>query len=170
MTEQSDIPIVKRDESYEQFYRREYGRLVGLAYVLSGSRSGAEDLAQEALAAAFRQWDRIEQPGAWVRRVLTNQSVSQVRRRIVESKTLKRLAGSSHASLPGISTQGEEVWDAVRRLPQRQAQSVALFYLEDLPLEEIAGILDCSVGSVKTHLKRARQTLARRPDIKEGQR
>ena len=52
-----------------------------------------------------------------------------------------------------------EVWDLVRRLPKRQAQAVALHYLEDLPVSEIAEILECSPGSVKTHLSRGRQAL-----------
>jgi RNA polymerase sigma-70 factor (ECF subfamily) len=54
------------------------------------------------------------------------------------------------------------VWAEVRRLPRRQAQVVALRYVLDLELREIADVLGCSVGAVKTHLNRARQTLALR--------
>ncbi|MDH3729509.1 MAG: hypothetical protein OES13_00085 [Acidimicrobiia bacterium] len=57
----------------DRFYARECRSVVGLAYVLSGSRLGAEDLAPEAFAAAYRSWDRIgdyDKPGAWVRRLL----------------------------------------------------------------------------------------------------
>ena len=46
-------------ESFDSFYQREVTAVVGLAFVLSGSRTGAEDLAQEGFLAAYRQWDRI---------------------------------------------------------------------------------------------------------------
>ena len=56
------------------------------------------------------------------------------------------------------------MWAHVRRLPKRQAQSIALFYVYDLGIAEIAATLGCSVGSVKVHLTRARATLAARLD------
>jgi DNA-directed RNA polymerase specialized sigma24 family protein len=69
--------------------------VVGLAYALSGSRWGAEDLAQDAFLAAHRDWERIgsyEHPGAWVRRVVANLSVSMFRRRATEARALARVA------------------------------------------------------------------------------
>ena len=63
------------------------GHGTGLAYALSGNRSLAEDLAQEAFLAAYRNWPRVstyEQPGAWVRRIVANLSVSAFRRKVVE--------------------------------------------------------------------------------------
>jgi DNA-directed RNA polymerase specialized sigma24 family protein len=89
--------------SFEDFYVREYPAVVGLAYALSGSRWGAEDLAQEAFLAAHRQWDRIgsyDQPGAWVRRVVANLSVSSFRRRAAEAKALARFALTQAPPLP----------------------------------------------------------------------
>ena len=56
----------------------------------------------------------------------------------------------------------DRVWDEVRRLPVRQAQAIALHYLEDLPVSDIAAILECSESAVKTHLTRARARLAER--------
>ncbi len=60
--EAGDAPII-RGESFESFYARQQRRLVGLAFSVSGSRLGAEDLAQDALAAAYRDWDRIQRWG-----------------------------------------------------------------------------------------------------------
>ena len=54
-----------------------------------------------------------------------------------------------------------EFWRSVRALPARQAQAVALFYLEDYSVRDIAAVLDCSEGTVKTHLSRARTAVAR---------
>lgn len=159
-------PQVERPlETFEEFYRREYAPVVGLAYALSGSRSGAEDLAQDAFFAAHRNWERIagyEQPGAWVRRVVANLSVSAFRRRVAEAKAMARAAFGERVELPDLGSVDPEFWAAVRALPRRQAQVIALFYIDDRPIAEIADILEMSPGTVKRHLHNGRQTLARR--------
>jgi RNA polymerase sigma-70 factor, ECF subfamily len=150
-------------ESFESFYRREFREVVGLAYALSGSRLGAEDLAQEAFIAAHQRWDRIsgyDKPGAWVRRVVSNKAVSAFRKRAAEAKAMARLAGQRHQPLPEMEPEDEEFWRMVRRLPNRQAQAIALFYIEDRSVIEIADILDCSPSTAKVHLFRGRQALA----------
>ena len=63
----------------------------------------------------------------------------------------------------------EAFWQAVRRLPPRQAQAVALYYLEDYSVREISEILDCSEGTVKTHLSRARDSVARHLRLEDPQ-
>lgn len=160
-----DMPVVGRGEPFEAFVRREGNRLVGLAYALSGSRSVAEDLAQEALLAAYRKWDevsRLDNPGAWVRRVIANRAVSLIRRRVTEAKHLVKLAADRHSGDLEVSSDTEWIWQQVRRLPKRQAQVIALRYYDDLSLAEIAAVLGCSKETVNTHLRRARATLARR--------
>jgi RNA polymerase sigma-70 factor (ECF subfamily) len=152
--------------AFEDFYRDEYAAVVGLALALSGSRSGADDLAQEAFLAAHRNWQRIgwyDQPGAWVRRVVANLSVSAVRRRVAEAKALARVAAFGERTVvPDLAAGDPEFWAAVRSLPRRQAQVVALFYLEDRAIADVAAILDMSPGTVKRHLHDGRRTLAHR--------
>ncbi len=66
-------------DSFEDFFRREYRSVLGLAVALSGDRWAAEDLTQEAFAAAERKWARVgslDRPQAWVRRIVANKSVS----------------------------------------------------------------------------------------------
>jgi len=158
-------PVVGVPEPFDRFYEREYRPVVALAYALSGSTSGVEDLAQEAFLVAYREWDRVgryDDPGAWVRRVVANRSVSVWRRRVAELKALSRLVGRNRTAPTEMESANEQVWKAVRRLPRRQAQVVALRYLEDRPVDEIAGILECSAGTVKQHLFRARKALAAR--------
>lgn len=92
---------------------------------------------------------------------MANRSVSVIRRRVVETKALPKLVRSDEL-LPELSPESSEVWREVRRLPKRQAQVVALHYLEDLALDEVGGILELSVETVRTHRRRARKTLARR--------
>lgn len=158
-------PAIETPETFEDFYVREYPAVVGLAYALSGSRWGAEDLAQEAFLAAHRDWGRIgayDQPGAWVRRVVANLSVSAFRRRASEAKALVRVAFGQTTSVPDLAAGDPEFWAAVRALPRRQAQVVTLYYLEDRSAAEVADILQITLGTVKRHLYNGRQALARR--------
>lgn len=156
-------------EDFQSFYAREHRSVVGLAYVLSGSRWGAEELAQEAFTEALRHWDRIagyDDPGAWVRRVAANKAVSWLRRRGAEARALLRIGGTDY-TVPPVDPTADHVWKAVRRLPNRQAQAIALRYLDGLEVSEIAGVLQCSVNTVHTHLRRARERLAEWLDEKE---
>ena len=149
--------------SLDEVYRREFPSLMALAYGLSGSRSAAEELVQDAFLAAHRQWSRIggyDDLGAWLRRVVVNRSVSAVRRRVAESRALTRLGTRPPLPAP-LPAPDEELWRAVRALPRRQAQAVALYYGDDRSIAEIATILDCAEGTVKAHLHAARQALAK---------
>jgi RNA polymerase sigma-70 factor (ECF subfamily) len=149
---------------FEAFYRAEYRPVVGLAYALSGSRIAAEDIAQDAFLAAHKQWDRVafyDRPEAWVRRVVANLSVSLFRTRMREASALARLKAPAHY-LPELPSADAAFWKALRSLPRRQAQSLALHYLEDRPVAEIAEILGCSDSTVKVHLHKGRIALARK--------
>ncbi len=155
-------------ETFEAFYEREYTRVVALAFTLSGSRSGAEDLAQEAFLAAHRRWGEIgsyDRPDAWVRRVVSNAAVSLVRRRVAELKALARLG--RQPLVPELPPSSEGFWAEVRALPRRQAQVLALHYLEDRPVAEIAQILGLATGTVTAHLHAGRTALARRLEAEE---
>ena len=170
MQESSEAAVEAPLEAFEDFYVREYPAMVGLAYALSGSRWGAEDLAQEAFLAAHRDWGRVgayQQPAAWVRRVVANLAVSAIRRRVAETKALARIALGRGEAVPDLAAADPEFWAAVRALPRRQAQVMALFYLEDRSIADVAGILDMTLGTVKRHLYDARQTLARRLRARE---
>jgi RNA polymerase sigma-70 factor (ECF subfamily) len=159
----TDEPVVVGLPSFEAFYRREFRATVALAYALSGSRTGAEDLAQEAMVVAHQKWDvvaRLERPDAWVRRVVSNMAVSAYRRRRSEARALARLAGRRQESLPPLEPVDEEFWAAVRSLPDKQAKAVALHYLDDMAVNDIAEVLDCSPSTAKVHLFRGRKNLA----------
>ena len=153
-------------QRFEEVYLREFASVFALAYAMTGSRWAAEDITQDAFVVAHRQWDRIggyDDPGAWVRRVAANLAVSGVRRRLAEARALvRRLAGRReppYAALPG---EDGDFWRAVRRLPRRQAQVVALVALDDLSTAEVAATLGCSQRTVQVHLQKARVLLARR--------
>jgi RNA polymerase sigma-70 factor (ECF subfamily) len=148
-------------ETFDAFYVREYHQMVALAAAVSGSRTAAEDLAQEAMVRALRHWDRIaeyDRPGTWARRVTINLASSHVRRLRVEARSLLRLGRPR--PIPPPSPEHTGVWEELRRLPARQRAAIALFYLEDRPVEEIAEIMECAPATARVHLHRGRQALA----------
>ncbi len=160
--ESLEIEPLTAVRSFETFYAAEYRSVVGLAYALTGSRSASEELAQDAFSTAFRQWGKIggyEKPEAWIRRVLVNASRSRGRRLGAELRAITRLSGRRER-LMELPEPDHEFWAAVRALPTRQCQAVTLHYLEDHAVDQIAEILDCTSGTVKQHLFRARQALA----------
>lgn len=149
-------------ESFDAYYQRDYKSLVGLAFVFTGNRWTAEDLVQDALSEAHRRWHDIgayDDPGAWVRRVLVNRSTSRFRRLKSEAKMLAKV-GARRQDPVALDEPSLEVWEAVRALPKRQAQVIALQYWEDLSVAEIGTIIGCGTETVKTHLKRGRAALA----------
>ena len=152
-----DVPI------FTAFFEREYRGVVGLAAVLSGSWLVAEDLAQEAFAAAHRRWVDVanyESPEAWVRRVVANLAASWVRRRWREARVMVRLGRERGPAWDALEPEHEEFWAAVRALPKRQAQCVALFYFEDRSVPQVAAILKIAQSTVRVHLHKGRVALA----------
>ena len=155
-----------RPERFEDVYLREFTGVFALAYAMSGSRWAAEDIAQDAFVVAHRHWGRIggyDDPGAWVRRVAANLAVSGVRRRLAEARALVRLAARQQQQpYADLASEDGDFWRAVRRLPRRQAQVVALLALGELSTAEVASTLGCSQRTVQVHLQKARVALAER--------
>jgi RNA polymerase sigma-70 factor (sigma-E family) len=169
---QGGAEVVRLPGRFEYFYLQEYPGVVALAYALSGSRTGAEDIAQEAFLRAYRDWDRVgsyEHQAAWVRRVAANLATSGLRRRLVETRALIRLAGRWEPAVDPMPAENAEFWAAVRALPSRQAQAVALYYLEDRSIQQTAAVLGCAEGTVKAHLAKARRALSRQLKVDGGE-
>ena len=150
-----------RPQTFESFYRRELVGVVALARALCGP-AHADDVAQEAMLVAYRRWADVQhhdRPGAWVRRVAVNLATSTLRRRAVEAKAMLRLGARPPVAVE-LEPSADAFWAEVRRLPRRQAQVVALHYVEDLSVAEVAATLGCAEGTVKQHLSRARTALS----------
>jgi RNA polymerase sigma factor (sigma-70 family) len=164
-----DYPI--RIVSFPAFYEAEYRPMVRLAVALVGRRDVAEELVQDAFVSLHRRWDQVskyESPEGWLRRVVMNRSMSALRRRAVEARLLGRLSRlrERHSELPEVEG---EIWQAVAALPKRQAQVIALMFVDDLSVSEIAAVLECEENTVRTHLRRARQSLAARLGLEDEQ-
>ena len=85
-----------------------------------------------------------------------------VRRRLLEARALARLLAGRGPAVAELPDQDAEVWRAVRALPRRQAQVIALRYVADASVAEIARTLGLAEGTVKAQLHRGRQSLAAR--------
>lgn len=147
---------------FASLYAEEYGRVLAVAYALSGSWVVAEEVTQEAFLKAFRRWEQVAgfaHPGAWVRTVAANLARSRLRRAGAEVRALLRLGGRTASGPDPIPEDLKAVWQAVRRLPGRQAQAVVLYYLADLPVAEVAAHMGVAEGTVKAHLHQARRRL-----------
>jgi RNA polymerase sigma-70 factor, ECF subfamily len=149
--------------SFDALFAAERGRIVATVFALAGSAAVAEEITQEAFLRLHVHWTKVsryDRPDQWVRRVAVNLAVSRRRRRTNEERALRRLGGRANVIAQPLDAGDDALWAAVRALPRRQAQAVALHYVDDLPIAEIATILGCAPGSVQTHLFRARQALA----------
>lgn len=147
--------------AFDAFYRNHFTRAVALAHALAGPRA-AEDIAQEAFWATFKKWEDLEHPEHWLRRVIANRSRSALRRRYLEAALLPRLRTEAASAQVEPGPDLEEFWAAVRALPKRQAQVVALLHVEGLSAAEVAEVLECSEATVRVHRHRARKRLAER--------
>jgi RNA polymerase sigma-70 factor (ECF subfamily) len=155
---------------FDDFYREHYSGAVRLALSLTGRMSLAEEFAQDAFVSAHGSWDRVaafDRPDLWLRRVLVNRCMSGWRRTRTERRLVERLHDTTRSEIqrrveaePGSAGRDAEVWRAVRSLPRRQAQVIALRYLDDLTTREIGEVLGCSDDTVRTHERRARIALA----------
>lgn len=132
---------------FDRFYRDQWPAAVRLAHLLTGDASSAEDLAQDALARMAPRYESLDNPGAFLRTCIVNACRSLHRARGRESRRMLRLVsrGSTSAGL-GAS----ELLDAVDRLPYRQKAVLVLRYYEDRTEAEIASILGCRPGTVKS--------------------
>jgi RNA polymerase sigma-70 factor (sigma-E family) len=171
--QQADGPGVGRDQptaadQVTTLYRVHGMDLVRIAAVMLGSRAGAEDAVQDAFYGLYRRWHQLADPRnalPYVRSAVMNRCRSELRRQA----RLQRRADQNHRPLDAESPEqaailGEEHRDvlaALRRLPDRQRESLILRYFMDLPEPEIAAAMGVSQGTVKSTTSRALAALAR---------
>lgn len=155
----SDVSV-----AFEDFVVARGPALVRFAHALCGDRQLGEDLVQEVLLKAYRRWARLDSPEAYLRTALCRELVSWRRR---------RSAGERPSDLPdrvGPSDsdavdEHDAAWRLLCQLPTRQRAVLALRYWEALPDREIAALLGCSEGTVRSSASRAFAALRAHPDL-----
>lgn len=148
------------EKEFREFVANRSSSLLRLAVLLSGGdRHAAEDLLQSALLKVADHWRRIEEPEAYVRQVLYRQQVSRWRlRRREREVTVAAPPKGAAADRCGAADLRIVMRQALARLTPRQRTVLVLRFFEDLPEGEVARLLDCSVGTVRstTHRSLAR--------------
>jgi RNA polymerase sigma-70 factor (sigma-E family) len=156
-----------------ELYVRHAHEAVRLAYLLTGDRALAEDLAQDAFVRAAGRLIHLRDPGAfgaYLQRTVVNLSHSYFRRKKVERAYLERAGAAIRTqAAPGPDhslEDREELWTALGQLSQRQRTALVLRFYEDLSEQRVAELMNCRPGTVKSLVSRGLQTL--RNEIRGG--
>lgn len=148
---------------FAELYQHAWPRLLRSAYGITGDRQLAEDAVQVAFAKAYASWSRVrraDDPVAYLRMMAVNAALANARKasnrreRPTDQLPERRVdAGADRV----VERQG--LWAAVTALPPRQRAVVVLRYYEDLSEAEIAQVLGCAPGTVKSQASAALKTL-----------
>jgi RNA polymerase sigma-70 factor (sigma-E family) len=157
-----NVAASERERAFGEFVAGRYASLVRTAFLLTGDRGHAEDLVQVSLLRTFRAWGRLrarENAEAYARTTMI--------RLASRWRSRRWMAEIASADIPDCDTPDhtEEVDEAVRvraallALPWSQRAVLVLRYFDDLPEYEVAALLNCSVGTVKSRASRGLATL-----------
>ncbi|MEU7859222.1 SigE family RNA polymerase sigma factor [Nonomuraea sp. NPDC049141] len=138
---------------YQDFVATRSDRLLRTAYLLTRNWATAEDLLQESLAKAWFAWPGVDEPEAYVRRVLVTTYTSWWRRRWRRELPSDDLPDTPTSD--PVSDERDALWRALGRLTARQRAVVVLRFYEDLPVTEVARLLGCEPGTVKSQSAKA---------------
>ena len=168
-TDAEIIQLVQAGRGQEAFdrlvpaYRR---RVFGLAYGILRDRAAAEDLAQEVfvkLWQALPRYDGRAQLSTWIYAITRNAAISALRARrrsvsLSDPAVLEEVEGVT--STPAVATDDAALRRHIEALPDKQRQAITLYYLDERPVNEVAEMMGLPANTVKTHLHRARASLA----------
>lgn len=148
-------------DGFDGFYEAHFGDIVAMAYRLTSDIDEARDIAQEAFCRAWHRWQHLsgyDNPITWVRRVATNLAYSRWRHlRVTTEHLAQHKADDTTVAPPNLDH--ITIVAGLRKLPRDQCVALVLHHMLDLPVTEIAEVLDVPVGRVKMWLHRGRHTL-----------
>jgi len=146
-----------------ELYRRHAPEAIRLAYMLTGDRQLAEDLVQDAFVKLAGRLAHLRDPGAfpaYLQRTVVNLVNSHLRRKRLERAYLRRATAEAPTTMATPDTDRRlELWADLQRLPSRQRAAVVLRIYEDLPERQVADILGCRPGTVRSLVSRGLSTL-----------
>jgi RNA polymerase sigma-70 factor (ECF subfamily) len=151
----------KRDqEEFERVFRSAYRAVLLTASLVLQDRGRAEEVTQDAFLRLYERWGNavaFEYPEAWVRKVAVRDAIRRARRERVVPVVDMVDTQSAGDRVPDI-----DLLRAVGALPPKQRAAVGLYYLEDLPVDEVAELMEVAPATVRQHLFKARSQLAER--------
>jgi len=147
------------DDAFREFAEQRLDALVRFGWALTGSRDAAHDLVQTALTRTALAWPRVQRkdnPEAYVRQTMVRTQINTWRGRRpvadVDVSELTIIDATDHAT---VDAERDSVWRALATLPARQRAVVVLRFYEDRSEAEIADLLGCSRGTVKSQCAKA---------------
>jgi RNA polymerase sigma-70 factor (sigma-E family) len=156
----------ERDADFADFFAAAWPRLLRTTYAVTGDLQLAEDTLQTAFARAYAAWARVsraDEPLAYVRRMAINAALQHHRRASTRRESVVEVIREQPQRDPEDDWLAhDEVWIAIRALPPRQRAVVVLRYYEDLSERQIADVLRCRPGTVKSQSSAALATLRAR--------
>ena len=147
-------------QGFGEWYADAYPRLVAALALIGHDRDLARDAGAEACARALERWDRVQamsSPDGWAYRVGVNVLRRLYRRAAIERRLLARIRPESSIEPAELDP---ALWAAVRALPDRQREAIALRYVLDLEQHEVAEAMGIRPGTVASTLHAARAQLA----------
>jgi RNA polymerase sigma-70 factor (sigma-E family) len=152
--EEASVSGSRSSSTMDELYARHVTRAIRLAYLMTGDRDASEDIVQDAFIRVFGRWRHLrhrESFEAYLRKAVINGARSHLRRRGVEQRFLAREAGfrPDGTQEPAGLLDGR-LREVLLSLPLRQRAVVVLRYYEDLSEEQVATLLGCSRGNVKS--------------------
>ena len=158
-------------DAFEQLFRDHERRIYGLALHMLGDAGAAEDVLQDTFLRAWENLHRLRHDKAfsgWLRRIALNLIWDRIRSRPPEEEM--ELAVAERVPDPAPPAEGtllralaaRQVQEAVLKLPEHQRVVLAMYYWEDMPVNDIAVTLGIARGTVISRLARGREALRRR--------
>lgn len=157
-------------DSFEDWYRVVYPRVVTTLTAAFGSADVAADATADAFVKAFQRWDRVgrmDRPDGWVYRVAMNAGRRQFGRRASEGAAMRRAAAAAPQRTEPAAGALDEFVSMVDGLPERMRQVVALRHVADLTETTIADVLGISRSTVSSALRDAYQRLEVVVEVRE---
>ncbi len=145
----SEVVDDAAEGSFEDFFADRFVSLARLAFLLTGSASAADEIAQDALESVLRRWDTIEHPRTYARVAVVNGARSWLRRRQVAERVR-----SDRVEPNELDAEAIVLRRVLARLPEREREVVVLRFYADLTVDDIAAELKIPAGTVKSLLHR----------------
>ena len=152
------------EEDFERLYRNTYRRILGTLITLLRDRATAEDCAQETYERAYRRWKdwRPEASAeAWLHRIAINVAISDRRHERIRQagEIVRRLGRPAPGPNPATVAERSDLFNAMKKLPTKQAAALVLRYYHGYSNREIAAALDVPEQTVASRLAAARKHL-----------
>ncbi|UYM07356.1 RNA polymerase sigma factor SigM [Solicola gregarius] len=173
--EDDDAELLRRHvdgdpDAFSLLVRRHQDRMWAVALRTTGNPEEAADAVQEAMVKAFRSADRFRGDAAvttWLHRIVVNSCLDLLRRK--KARPAVPLEADDHVGALADRPSGDaalqreqrlDVLAALRELPEEQRAAIVLVDMEGYPVAEVAAMLDCAPGTVKSRCARGRERLA----------